>query len=45
MELNLNFDFIYKYNIICTNSQCNKGQARAQNFFSSISINVVPKVV
>ena len=26
-------------------SQCNKGQAQAQNFFSSISINLVPKVV
>ena len=26
-------------------SQCNKGQARAQNFFSPISINLVPKVV
>ena len=25
-------------------SQCNKGQARAQNFFSPISINLVPKV-
>ena len=26
-------------------SQCNKGQARAQNFFSPISINLVSKVV
>ena len=29
----------------CRNSQCNKGQARAQNFFAPISINLVPKVV
>ena len=29
--------------ILC-NSQCNKGQTRAQNFFSPISINLVPKV-
>ena len=28
-----------------TVSQCNKFQARAQNFFSPISINLVPKVV
>ena len=26
-------------------SQCNKRQARAQNFFAPISINLVPKVV
>ena len=26
-------------------SQCNKEQAQAQNFFSPISINLVPKVV
>ena len=32
-------------NSIMHNSQCNKGQARAQNFFSPISINLVPKVV
>ena len=31
---------IVSYNL----SQCNKGQARAQNFFSPISINLVPKV-
>ena len=29
---------------LCLYSQCNKGQARAQNFFSPISINLVPKV-
>ena len=38
--------------IVCSNvgtivlsSQCNKRQARAQNFFAPISINLVPKVV
>ena len=31
--------------IFAPSSQCNKRQARAQNFFAPISINLVPKVV
>ena len=53
LGVNICSDFIYFRSIILfvtkiikghLHSQCNKGQARAQNFFTPISINFVPKV-
>ena len=40
---NINIRLNCKCKVYC-NSQCNKGQARAQNFLSLILINLVPKV-